>query len=88
MSFIHASVETKLPSAEMVRGLAVGFRQMYAPEEPASFSRAMSILQQVARNPATDATDAQVGQLATWGAAPGKLRSKWLTALVYERAES
>jgi hypothetical protein len=84
----EASVETKLPSSELVRGLALTFRQLYSPEEKASFSAAMRVLQQAVRAQQADSMQAQTDQLAQWSSAAGKLRSDWLEALVFEQGKT
>jgi hypothetical protein len=38
-------VESRFPTAELVRGLTAGFRQLYAAGEKASFQRAMGVMQ-------------------------------------------
>jgi hypothetical protein len=81
----EASVESNLPSSELVRGLAVTFRQLYSPEEKASFAAAMRVLQQAVRGQEAGTMQAQVDRLAEWGRAAGKLRSDWLEALAFER---
>jgi hypothetical protein len=86
LSFLHSSVETTMPSGELLRGLSLGFRQLYSPEERGSFSDAMRVLQLAARDSQTEATEVQLEQLARWGKIAGKLRSDWLPTLVYEHA--
>ncbi len=83
-----ASVESKLPSSELVRGLALGFRQLYSPDEKASFAAAMRVLQKAIRGERADTMQAQISQLAQWGRTAGKLRSDWLEALAYEQGKS
>jgi len=86
VSFLNSSVETTMPPGELLRGLSLGFRQLYSPDERGSFNSAMRVLQLAARDPQTEATDSQLEQLGKWGRLAGRLRSDWLSTLVYEHA--
>lgn len=80
-------IDATLPSSELSRGLALLFRQLYAPDERASFASAMRVLQEAVRGQESPAMQAQVEQLSRWGRAAGKLRADWLEALVFERGK-
>jgi hypothetical protein len=86
VSLMAQTVETTMPSAELLRGLAVGFRQTHSAEENASFASVMRILQTALRGQRGPETDGQLAQLASWGTAVRKLRAHWLSALVSARA--
>lgn len=80
-------IDSTLPSSELPRGLALLFRQLYAPDERASFASAMRVLQEAVRGQESAAVQAQVEQLSRWGRAAGKLRADWLEALAFERGK-
>jgi len=82
-----ASVDSRFATPELTRGMAAGFRQLYAPGEKASFNVAMSRLQRAVREQGAGAVADQIAELAAWVRAAGKLRAAWLPDVMLERAK-
>jgi hypothetical protein len=81
----ETTVESNFSTRERVRGLTAGFRQLYSPEEPASFQKAMNTMQLAVRGEKSANGVVQLAALGEWGTATGELRGKWLDALAQAR---
>jgi len=79
------SVEGNFSTPERVRGLTAGFRQLYSPNEPASFQKAIDTMQLAVRAQSSADESSQLAALAEWGAAARALRGNWLDALAQAR---
>jgi hypothetical protein len=77
--------ETQLPPRDAISGFAAIFRQVYSPEEPASFAKVMALLMNAARETADGNADERLTLLRSWGRAVGVLRNKTLELLLLER---
>lgn len=78
-------VESSFPPGELIRGFLVLFRQFYANEEAASFTKVKSILMMGAKG-ATDANaEHRLNMLKAWGKGHGRLRAYNAKYLVGER---
>jgi hypothetical protein len=82
-----AEVRKSLPRAELVRGMAALFRQLYANEERASFASVSGLLRRDAEDVRDAHAQARRNMLDAWRTAHGKLRGAWLDNLVKARGQ-
>lgn len=80
-------VEANLPQAESIRGTAALFRQLYANEEPASFAAVSGLLIRANHEQGDADKEVRHTMLAAWRQAQGRLRGRWLEALLIEQGQ-
>jgi hypothetical protein len=79
------SVTPDFPSAELIRGFLALFRQFYANDETASFTKVKSILMVAAKEARDAEAETRMTTLKIWGKAQGQLRAYNLKTLVGRR---
>jgi hypothetical protein len=77
----HESVEASFSAPDAIAGFSAYFRQLYAPEETASFQKAMKMMIREVRKPDTP----QKQELQRWGRAAKMLRSRPIRQFLLER---
>jgi hypothetical protein len=77
----HERVKASFSAPDAIAGFSAYFRQLYAPEETASFQKAMRMMIREVRKPDTR----QNQELQRWGRAVKMLRSRPIRQLLLER---
>lgn len=81
------NVEASMPKNEVVRGMAALFRQIYANEERASFSKVSGLLRRETEAHLDAQTENRRTQLDSWRSAQGQLRAHWLENMMIGRGK-